>query len=166
MLSTACRSTGFANRQPQRGGQPRNVFPGRSAPCFHSYSAVRRRFLSPLLLLLLLLAGGLFCWAVDPVAWRFTPQCPIRQLTGWSCPACGLQRAAHALLHGRFLEALHYNFFFLFSVPFAAGACFSAWWPVARWRERAARIFFSPQMLWTYIGLFFTWAIVRNVLDI
>lgn len=125
-----------------------------------------RRKILPWLLLTVLAGALYYYWAVDPVAGRFTPQCQFYQLTGWSCPSCGLQRAAHALLHGHFLQALHYNFFFLFSIPFALGACFSAWWPVARWRERAARVFLSPQMLWTYLGLYVAWGIVRNLMNI
>ena len=47
----------------------------------------------------------------DPNQQVWMPKCPLRLLTGWNCPACGLQRAAHALLHGRFVEALTYNYF-------------------------------------------------------
>ena len=125
-----------------------------------------RRYVQPLLLLVFLLCAAAFWWAVDPVACPVTPQCPFRLLTGWSCPACGLQRAAHALLHGRPLAALHYNFFFLFSVPFAAGACLAAWCPSVRWRGRLARVFFAPWMLWTYVVLFCAWGVVRNCLGI
>lgn len=44
----------------------------------------------------------------DPSAEIF-PKCPVKALTGYSCPGCGSQRALHALLTGRPMEALGYN---------------------------------------------------------
>lgn len=36
--------------------------------------------------------------------------CPFYELTGLYCPGCGSGRAFYALFHGRFLEALRYNY--------------------------------------------------------
>ena len=44
----------------------------------------------------------------DPSAEIF-PKCPVKALTGYSCPGCGSQRALHALLTGRPMDALGYN---------------------------------------------------------
>lgn len=49
-----------------------------------------------------------YLWAYDP-AQHLAPRCPFKALTGLDCPGCGSQRALHALLHGRFSEAWHYN---------------------------------------------------------
>ncbi len=44
-------------------------------------------------------------------------QCGFYNLTGYSCPGCGGQRALHYLLHGKFLTALHYNAIFILGLP-------------------------------------------------
>ncbi len=59
-----------------------------------------------------LLVVGFVFFAVDPVAApRLFWGCPFHKLTGLYCPGCGGQRALHALLHGRVLEALSLNAF-------------------------------------------------------
>lgn len=45
----------------------------------------------------------------NPVTAGFFPQCPLYQLTGVSCPGCGLTRGFHALFHGDVVGALGYN---------------------------------------------------------
>lgn len=49
-----------------------------------------------------------YLWAFDPTQVP-APQCLFKRLTGYDCPGCGTQRALHALLHGHFAEAWHYN---------------------------------------------------------
>ena len=51
---------------------------------------------------------ALFFWA-DPVKTRFFPRCPFFVITGLKCAGCGTARACHAMVHGRFVEALHFN---------------------------------------------------------
>jgi len=48
----------------------------------------------------------------------FFPRCPFFALTGLYCPGCGSQRAVSALLHGDFINAVHYNIMFAASLPF------------------------------------------------
>jgi hypothetical protein len=76
----------------------------------------------------------------DPAASSFYPSCPLRALTGLLCPFCGGLRAAHALLHGRVLEAAALNPFL-----FAAGLA----WPVVppRWTAIAAVLFMAARNL-------------------
>lgn len=47
-------------------------------------------------------------------------QCTIHRFTGLECPGCGGQRSLHLLLHGDIEQALHYNAFFVISLPFLA----------------------------------------------
>ena len=47
--------------------------------------------------------------ALDPSSGGVFPLCPVRSLTGWWCPGCGLTRAAHHLLHGDIGRAHGYN---------------------------------------------------------
>jgi hypothetical protein len=37
------------------------------------------------------------------------PGCFFRRITGLECPGCGMTRATHAVLHGRFAEAFRLN---------------------------------------------------------
>lgn len=53
----------------------------------------------------------------DPTQVIF-PRCPFLALTGWQCPGCGSQRAAHALLQGRVGEAWGYNPVMVAILPF------------------------------------------------
>ena len=46
--------------------------------------------------------------------------CPIRYVTGASCPGCGMSRALVALLTGRFALAWHYHPLVYLLLPFAA----------------------------------------------
>lgn len=68
--------------------------------------------------------AGLMFFLVDPAAspHLFWP-CPFHKLTGLYCPGCGGQRALHALLHGRFVDALSRNALaVLIAAPIAAYA--------------------------------------------
>lgn len=53
----------------------------------------------------------LFLALVDPVTSVFAPKCMYKYLTGYDCPACGIQRSLHALLNGDTVTALRYNYF-------------------------------------------------------
>jgi hypothetical protein len=87
-------------------------------------------------------AGGAFAIAAallylyDPAASALSPSCPLRALTGLLCPLCGGLRAAHALLHGRVVEAVALN-------PFLFVA--TALWPVTppRWTIIGGGVFMA-----------------------
>lgn len=66
---------------------------------------------------------GAFYWG-DPATSRLFWPCPFHWLTGLHCPGCGAQRALHALLHGRVLEAVSANAFAVLVVFPLAGAWF------------------------------------------
>ena len=50
-----------------------------------------------------------FLYVFDPETTGFYPRCLFNWLTGLSCAGCGGLRAAHAVVHGEFLAAYHYN---------------------------------------------------------
>src|SRR5688500_12139151 len=59
-----------------------------------------------------LAVGAVGAWVLytfAPTAYRFYPKCAFFALTGLQCPGCGITRALHHLLHGRFEEAFRLN---------------------------------------------------------
>ena len=55
---------------------------------------------------------------VNPSNTAFAPKCLFHSLTGWNCPGCGMQRFLHAFLHGRFQEAISYNYMLVILIPY------------------------------------------------
>ena len=108
--------------------------------------------------------GGLFL--VDPSIAVYAPKCPMKLITGLSCPACGIQRFLHALLHGEPMAALRYNYYLAFSLPYAL--LFIVEWamPHGKRRDALARVIEHRCVVWFYIITFFIWMIVRNILGI
>ncbi len=94
------------------------------------------------------------------------PKCPFKLLTGLNCPGCGIQRAVHALLHGRFAEAISYNYFLVYSVPYVSS--FVVLWliPENRAREILRAVIENKYVVDFYIISFLIWLAVRNILNI
>ena len=98
-----------------------------------------------------------FC---DPVRVPIYPQCVFHHMTGLDCPGCGSLRGLHALLHGDFAAALHFNAFLVLSLPLWTGL--GLWFAVGKWRaEPAAK--FHPAWLWVYLAAFMAFGILRNL---
>ncbi len=93
----------------------------------------------------------------------FMPRCLFKQLTGWSCPGCGSQRALHAITEGKFMEALGYNYMLPFTIAFVA-LCGMHWILPDNLRiEKAYRKLTSPASLYVILGIVATWTILRNI---
>ncbi|MDQ2833704.1 MAG: DUF2752 domain-containing protein [Acidobacteriota bacterium] len=78
------------------------------------------------------MAGGAAGWVLrrfPPERYGFYPQCPVYASLHVKCPGCGATRALAALLHGRVLEALHWNA--LFTVGLGLCALYGVGW--RRW---------------------------------
>lgn len=70
------------------------------------------------LAVLLVLAAGVYILVrFDPMQSVVYPKCVFHEITGLYCPGCGAARAFHALLHGRFLEALDFNPLLVVTLP-------------------------------------------------
>ena len=52
----------------------------------------------------------LLLFLFNPTEVILVPKCSFHELTGLNCPGCGMQRFLHALMHGHFSEAIHYNY--------------------------------------------------------
>jgi hypothetical protein len=89
--------------------------------------------------------ASMFLYAVDPNRHAVYPQCLLYKTTGLYCAGCGATRALHALLHGRFLEALHDNALFIAALPvgfwLAVPYLMQAWqadaWPQVRMKGKS-----------------------------
>lgn len=60
---------------------------------------------------------GLY-YFINPSISLLMPKCPFHLLTGFDCPACGIQRAFHHFLHGDWGTAIRYNYFLVISIPY------------------------------------------------
>jgi len=54
----------------------------------------------------------------DPSKNSYFLKCPLKEMTGYDCAGCGVQRAFHELLHFRFSRAFQYNPLFVIAIPF------------------------------------------------
>ena len=129
------------------------------------YAPTRRRALW-FLAAALLTGAAVFLYTVDPAQSRLAPRCVFRLATGWSCPGCGLQRAAHALLHGRWAEAAGYNPFLLISLPYLAALLAAELMPQGARREKWRAVLEGRTAVLLYLTLYTIWGVARNLLGI
>ena len=97
----------------------------------------------------------------DPGISYFAPKCPFRLLTGYECPSCGIQRAAHAALNGDFKTAFWLNPFIALALPYFLLIALTTFIR-GRLVESLRSIVQHKYAVYGYIILFFTWWIVRN----
>jgi len=97
----------------------------------------------------------------DPSYSSLAPKCIVRQLTGYDCPSCGVQRAIHSLLHLDVERAFWLNPFIFVVAPYIVllilttlckGEVF------CRMRQYVQR----RVVVYSYIALYFIWWVVRN----
>lgn len=109
---------------------------------------------------LLLLGAAVLYYYADPLA-VWMPKCLFRMLTGLDCPACGSQRAFHALVHGRVGEALGYNPFLVVSIPYLGFVAWTTFCDSGR-RSRLRGWVQHPAVIRLYAAIFIFWWIFRN----
>lgn len=106
-----------------------------------------------------LVAAGILYYVVDPRSKFWLIQCPFHRLTGYACPSCGAQRGLHALLNGRFVEAVGHNLFLAVALPYWLFLLLAA--RVHRLRPLHQRLT-SRSALVLYGLLTLAWWMVRN----
>ncbi|WP_158534960.1 DUF2752 domain-containing protein [Mucilaginibacter hurinus] len=74
----------------------------------------------------------------NPSEHSFFPKCPFRVLTGFDCPGCGSQRAAHALLHADVVGAIGHNLLLVISMPLL----------VVHWGYKIASLIKKQKLQW------------------
>lgn len=87
-------------------------------------------------------------------------------MTGLSCPACGIQRFVHAFTNGRFAEAIAYNYYLVYALPYALIIAIIYFLPGSRLKQQMGDVFESKPAIWLYVVTFCIWFVVRNILGI
>lgn len=126
----------------------------------------RRRFFR-LVVALAVMVGLVLLYRYNPSHEAWAPKCPFKLLTGWSCGGCGGQRAVHALLHGRWREAIGYNLYLVYAAPYFLLLIANEYLlPRTRMTSKVLHVLESRPAVWFYIISFVGWMIVRNILHI
>lgn len=100
---------------------------------------------------------------VDPATHLF-PRCMFKSLTGWDCPGCGSQRAIHALLHGDFAAAWHFNALLVAAMPVVVLLAIVQL--TRRHHPRLYNTLNSRTAIWTALIVLVAWGVGRNLLPI
>lgn len=102
----------------------------------------------------LLCAGLFYGFVLIPLGLRIP--CLFYRVTGLRCPGCGVTDLCLALLHGRFREALGYNWGLALASPMLVWLLVRLWRNGARGKaEKAASI--------ALLAFLLAWGVVRNL---
>ncbi len=107
-------------------------------------------------------AGAFVVGYFNPTTAGFFPVCPLYTLTGIHCPGCGLTRGFHALFHGDFLTALHYNALLPVFALFFGFIFVWLFLIVVRGRGLSWRIF-PPSAMYGFVILAAAFFVLRNL---
>ena len=88
--------------------------------------------------------------------------CPIRAVTGYRCPGCGITHCAVNLLHGRVLEAFEANQFVFILAPF--GLIYGIWRAVRYIRDGSEEISIPETIVFAILFILaIAFAFYRNI---
>ena len=121
----------------------------------------KKRLTAAVIAVIAAMAAVIFYAAGDPESTRWMPRCMLRTLTGYDCPGCGMQRAAHAMLHGDINAAWHYNPFLFFLMP--VGIAYSVIELTDNRFPRLRQAMFAPATLIALCVVTIAWWIGRNL---
>lgn len=124
---------------------------------------MKRKIIVIALVVIGLLALVCLYYFFDPTSSGWAWKCPLKALTGYDCPSCGNQRLVHALVHGRIVEAFHYNPFTMLSLPYVIPLLLTLrsnkGFPL-----KVRKIVQAPVALYIYCGAVCLWWVLRNVI--
>ena len=118
------------------------------------------------LLVLACMAGAAFYYVYNPTEVTLVPRCLFKQLTGWSCPGCGMQRFLHAMLHGRVFEAISYNYLLVFLLPYTSLFALEQLVLTGKAQQRLKAIVEGKVMTYFCCIMAPAWTLLRNILNI
>ena len=99
---------------------------------------------------------------VNPHSNIFVPKCMFRLLTGYYCPACGIQRALHTAMNGDIATALRYNYFLLISIPYFGAVAITTFCK----SEIVSKMSYyvqHPKVVKVVLVLIILWWVIRNI---
>lgn len=105
-------------------------------------------------------------YVFNPAETAFAPKCIFHELTGLSCTGCGMQRFLHAFMHGRFLEAISYNYILLIFLPYITLYGIERFLLTGETQMRWRRVLEGRVVTISLCIIAPTWAVVRNILHI
>lgn len=114
-------------------------------------------------LLVLGLASAAFHLRQNGAEASFLPPCVLYQATSLHCAGCGMTRATHAALNGRFTEAFSHNPLGIILLPialFAIALEVIAW---VRGRPGGPRLRLGRRGLWALVVLILAYWVLRNI---
>jgi len=114
-------------------------------------------------IIILIVFGGVVLYNLNPIQYWFMPKCPFKLITGLSCPGCGIQRALYALMHGEIKDAIKYNYFLLYSGPYAASFLLVCLMPESVFRNKIKSIIENKYVVNFYLVTFLLWLVIRNI---
>lgn len=112
------------------------------------------------------ITAGLILYKFNPTDFWLWPKCPVKLLTGLNCPACGIQRFIHAMTNGNFSEAIAYNYYLAYALPYTIIVVGTWMLPHSRLKNTLVNIFQGNIAIWLYVSSFCIWFVVRNLLDL
>jgi hypothetical protein len=118
--------------------------------------------LQPLGVAAIAAAGCTYVALMNPNESGAYPQCPLRALTGYDCPGCGLTRSVYALMHGNVAQAIDHNVLVMVLLPLAILGF--ARWTANRLGYRTPTLpRFRPWMSVVAVVVVFGFLVVRNL---
>lgn len=108
-----------------------------------------------------LLGAGALLFFFNPATHGFYPVCLFHELTGWNCPGCGGTRAAYALLHGHWEQALRDNALLVLLPP--AAALRGLWLGAKKRLGRPVGPFLPVKALWPLLAAIVVFTVLRNL---
>ena len=105
---------------------------------------------------------GVVLYKFPPEKYGFYPTCPFYRYAHIYCPGCGATRAVSALLHGRVVRAIRYNFLVIALMPLLTAVAAAAYWSaITKNRVNWPKL---PESAWVLLlATAVLFAIVRNV---
>ncbi|MDE5782984.1 MAG: DUF2752 domain-containing protein [Prevotella sp.] len=105
-------------------------------------------------------------YVFNPAETALAPKCVFKAITGWSCSGCGMQRFLHAFMHGRFLEAIHYNYMLVVFLPYIILFSIEQLLLKGETKRRWKRVLEGPVMITAICIMVPIWCVVRNILHV
>jgi len=121
-----------------------------------------KKYIGQIAVLAIFLALIIIYYLYDPSINGWFPQCPLKELTGYECAGCGVQRSFHSILHLRFIEAFKYNALFVLSILYVLLLIILKYSGSFRNNKILQNIFFSKKSLFFLIIIVLLFSLLKN----